>query len=178
MSHFAVSALGADRPGIVAGVTGVLVDVGCNLEDTSMTILRGHFAMMLVVAGPDDLSADRLEDALAPVAAELDLVMAVRAIADDVPTSPVGDDWVVSVYGADRPGIVHQVTRLLAERGVNVVDLSTKVIGDPDRPVYAMVLEVTLPKGTEPSDLEGDLRRLAEELGVECSLHPDEADIL
>jgi glycine cleavage system transcriptional repressor len=178
MAHFAVSALGADRPGIVAGVTGVLVDVGCNLEDTSMTILRGHFAMMLVVAGPDDLSAVRLEEALAPVAADLDLVMAVRAIDDDVPTSPVGDDWVVSVYGADRPGIVHQVTRLLAERGVNVVDLSTKVIGDPDRPVYAMVLEVTLPKGTEPGDLERDLRSLAGELGVECSLHPDEADIL
>jgi glycine cleavage system transcriptional repressor len=134
--------------------------------------------MMLVVAGPDDLTADRLEEALAPVAGELDLVMAVRAIDDDVPTSPVGDDWVVSVYGADRPGIVHRVTRLLAEQGVNVVDLSTKVIGEPETPVYAMVLEVTLPKGTEPSDLERDLGQLAEELGVECSLHPDEADIL
>lgn len=178
MTHFAVSALGADRPGIVAGVTGVLVDVGCNLEDTSMTILRGHFAMMLVVAGPGDLSADRLEEALAPVATELDLVMAVRAIDDDVPTSPVGDDWVVSVYGADRPGIVHQVTNLLAERGVNVVDLSTKVIGDPDRPVYAMVLEVTLPKGIDSAELDRDLRQLAGELGVECNLHPDEADIL
>src|SRR5438094_166616 len=51
--HFAVSAVGADRPGIVAAVTGAFLEHGCNLEDTSMTILRGHFAMMLVVAAPE-----------------------------------------------------------------------------------------------------------------------------
>ena len=52
MAHLAVSAIGSDRPGIVAAVTKVLLDQGCNLEDTSMSILRGHFAMMLVVAAP------------------------------------------------------------------------------------------------------------------------------
>ncbi len=64
MPHFAVSAVGVDRPGIVAAVTGVLVEQGCNLEDTSMSILRGHFAMMLLVAGPDGLTAEALEAAL------------------------------------------------------------------------------------------------------------------
>ena len=52
MARFAVSVFGRDRPGTVAAVTRVLADARCNLEDTSMTILRGHFAMMLVVAGP------------------------------------------------------------------------------------------------------------------------------
>ena len=55
MPHYAVTAVGADRPGIVAAVSGVLMEQGCNLEDTSMTILRGHFAVMLVLAAPDDL---------------------------------------------------------------------------------------------------------------------------
>ena len=67
MSHYAVTAIGADRPGIVAAVTGVLMEHGCNLEDTSMTILRGHFAMMLVVAGPQTSSASDLEAALSEV---------------------------------------------------------------------------------------------------------------
>jgi glycine cleavage system transcriptional repressor len=53
MLRFAVSVFGRDRPGIVAAVTRVLADAGCNLEDTSMTILRGHFAMMLVISGGD-----------------------------------------------------------------------------------------------------------------------------
>lgn len=176
--HFAVTAVGADRPGIVAAVTGALVEAGCNLEDTSMTILRGHFAMMLVVAAPAGIGAAELEGALRRPADALDLVLAVRAIDDGVPESPAGDEWVVSVYGADRPGIVHRVTALLADRGINIVDLSTRVIGEPERPVYAMILEVTLPASVQPGKLEADLTALAAELGVSCSLHPDEADIL
>ncbi len=176
--HYAVSAVGADRPGIVAAVTGTFLDHGCNLEDTSMTILRGHFAMMLVVAAPDGLAQETLESALAEPASAFDLVVAVRAIDDDVPVSPPGDAWTVSVYGSDRPGIVHRVALLLADAGVNIVDLSTRVIGDVARPVYAMILEVTLPKGTDAGDLQQRLGVLAGDLGVECSLHPSDADIL
>lgn len=178
MAHFALSAVGADRPGIVAAVTGVLVDHGCNLEDTSMSILRGHFAMMLIVAGPDGLDAATLEAALAGPAADLDLVVAVREVADEVPAAPTGEAWAVAVYGADRPGIVHRFTSLLAGWGVNVLDLSTRVIGEPDRPVYAMLLEVSLPAGVDGPALAGELESLARELGVECSAHPSEADIL
>ncbi|MGH9177709.1 MAG: glycine cleavage system protein R [Acidimicrobiales bacterium] len=178
MPHFALSAIGADRPGIVAAVTGALVAHGCNLEDTSMSILRGHFAMMLVVAGPDGLDAATLEEALAGPAAEMELVVAVRQIDDDVPTSPEGDEWAVAVYGADRPGIVHRFASLLAAAGVNIVDLTTRVIGEPGPPVYAMVLDVTLPDGLDPVDLARRLDELAAELGVDCSAHPSEADIL
>jgi glycine cleavage system transcriptional repressor len=178
MAHFAVSAVGRDRPGIVAAVTKVLVDHDCNLEDTSMSILRGHFAMMLVVAGPPPLDAAALEAALTDTTAGFDLVVAVRAIDDEVPDSPEGDAWTVAVYGADRPGIVHAVTDLLAGIGVNVTDLTTRVIGDAERPVYAMVLEVTLPSAVSPQDVAARLDEAAAGLGVECSLHPSEADIL
>ena len=141
MGHYAVSAVGADRPGIVAAVTGIFLENGCNLEDTSMSILRGHFAMMLVVAAPAGLTQEALERALAAPASDFELVVAVRAIDDDVPSSPEGESWTVSVYGADRPGIVHRVASLLADNGVNIVDLTTRVIGDAARPVYAMIDE-------------------------------------
>ena len=178
MPHYAVSAVGADRPGIVAAVTGAFVEHGCNLEDTSMTILRGHFAMMLIVAAPADVTTEELEGALAGAAAAFDLVVAVRPIDDSVPVSPEGDAWTVSVYGADQPGIVHRVTTTLASMGVNVVDLTTRVIGDDARPVYAMVLDVTVPAGVDPAELRRQLTDLAKDLGVDCSLHPSEADIL
>lgn len=178
MPHYAVSAVGVDRPGIVAAVTGALVGLGCNLEDTSMTILRGHFAMMLIVAAPAAVDAAALEAALARPAADLDLVVAVRQIDDTVPASPPGEPWTVSVYGADRPGIVHRVASVLAERQVNIVDLDTRVIGEPGPPVYAMLLDVTLPPGTDPAELSAALEAVAGELGIECSMHPAEADIL
>jgi glycine cleavage system transcriptional repressor len=178
VAHLAVSALGADRPGIVAAVTGVLVERGCNLEDTSMSILRGHFAMMLVVEAPATETPADLEAALATAAAEVDLVLAVRAIDDDVPESLEGSPWALSVYGADRPGIVHQIARVLAELGVNVVDLTTRVIGDADRPVYAMVLELTLPPAADPDAVRDRLGAVAGGLGVEWRLHQADADVL
>jgi glycine cleavage system transcriptional repressor len=84
MSRFAVSVFGRDRPGIVAALTRVLADAGCNLEDTSMTILRGHFAMMLVISGGAGIFAPDLEAALSPVADRLDLQLSVRPVSDDV----------------------------------------------------------------------------------------------
>ena len=178
MAHLAVTAIGADRPGIVAAVTGALVEQGCNLEDTSMSILRGHFSMMLVVAAPDGLGAPALEHALGNAAAEFDLVLAVRQIDDTVPESPAGDPWTLSVYGADQPGIVHRVTSLLAEENVNVVGLTTRVIGDPDRPVYAMVLDVTLPESVDSEHLSARLADVGGQLAVECTLHRADADVL
>jgi glycine cleavage system transcriptional repressor len=178
MSHVAITAVGADRPGIVAAVTGVLVEQGCNLEDSSMTILRGHFAMMLVVDMPPGLAAAELEAALGRPAAALDLVVTVRAIDEAVVTSPDGEAWMVSVYGADRPGIVHGVASKLADAGVNIVDLTTRVIGDPSRPVYAMLLDVTVPPGVDPDVICDELKALAAELHVDCSMHRADADIL
>src|SRR3954451_21270088 len=88
VAHFAVTAVGIDRPGIVAGVTGVLLEQGCNLEDTEMAVLRGHFAMMLVVAAPATITAPELEAALGAVASHLDLVVTVRPIEQAAPTAP------------------------------------------------------------------------------------------
>ena len=159
------------------------VELGCNLEDSSMTILRGQFAMMLVVDAPVGAGAADLRAGLAAAAQALDLVVTVRPAAE-----PGGDDagdagssaesWTVAVYGADHPGIVAGVATLLARRSVNIVDLSTRVAGAGDAPVYAMVLEVTLPVGADPVELGRALEATATELGVTCRLHPTDADIL
>ncbi len=177
MPRFAVSVFGVDRPGIVAAVTRVLADAGCNLEDSSMTILRGHFAMMLMVAAPPGLDAAGLELRLAPPVEHLDLQASVRPVSDEVTTAAVrGEPYLVAVYGADRPGLVARVSEVLAARDVNIVDLETRVIGEPE-PVYAMQFEVQVPPG-QAGQVEADLRAVARELGVEVSLHPDEADVL
>jgi glycine cleavage system transcriptional repressor len=171
----AVTALGADRPGIVAAVTGVLVDAGCNLEDTSMSILRGHFAMVLLVAGPDDVDAAALEARLVDATRDLDLVVSVRGVGPGA-SEDEGERWTVVVYGADHPGIVHGVTSALAEAGANVVDLTTRMTEG----IYAMVIEVALPTDgrlTGP-ELDRRLAAVAADLGVECTVHPSEADIL
>ncbi|MGH9189776.1 MAG: glycine cleavage system protein R [Acidimicrobiales bacterium] len=178
MAHFAVTAVGADRPGIVAAVAGVLMEQGGNLEDSSMTILGGHFAIMLIVDVPESASADSLGSALEGVAADLDLTVTVRPIAELASGPPAGSSWSVSVYGADRPGIVHAVTTLLASRSANIVDLSTRVVGEASAPTYVMLLEVSLADAGAAVELAAELEALAARLGVSASLNPSDADIL
>jgi glycine cleavage system transcriptional repressor len=178
LSRYSIAAIGADRPGIVAAVTGVLTERACNIEDTAMAILGGHFSMMLVVSGPTDLDAATLEAALSPVASELHLVTMVRAIDAAVALPEAGELWTVSVHGADHPGIVHGIAQALADMNVNVVDLATRVVPGDGGPAYVMVLDVTLPADVDGDALNARLETVGAELGVSCKAHESEADIL
>jgi glycine cleavage system transcriptional repressor len=169
-----VTVIGNDRPGIVASITKALFEEGCNLEDATSTILRGHFAMMLVVRVPQDLGAPALEGKLDDVGQGLGLVVTVRPVEEAAVEVP-SPTHMVAVYGADRPGIVYRVTELLAARGANVTDLTSRVIGSEDEPVYALMLEVEL---SDPRGAEQDLSRLQDELGIDISVHAIETDVL
>ena len=178
MPHVAVTAVGVDRPGIVAAVTGVLLRHGGNLEDTAMTRLGGHFAMVLVVEVPGDEDARALEAALAEDTATLGLTVTVRPIAEVEGADDVGSPWAVTVHGADRPGIVHRVTSLLAERGANIVDLATHQLTTDAGTGYVVLLSLLLPATTDPDALGAALDALAADLGVDVHLRPDDADLL
>lgn len=174
MSSTAITVIGNDQPGIVAAVTRALFDVGCNLEDVSSTILRGHFSMTMIAEAPPGVEPDGLEARLSAVASEMDLVVTVRPV-DDTPTAFAPPTHMVSVYGADKPGIVYRVTDALARLGVNITDLNSRLIGEETDPVYALQIEVQAPAG---SNLDEVLPPLREELGVDLSVHPIAADVL
>jgi glycine cleavage system transcriptional repressor len=170
----AVSVIGNDRPGIVAAVAGVLYELGCNLEDVSSTILRGHFAMMLIVRCPDNVGPTDVEAALQPVGDELEVVTAARPVQEaDLDVEP--PTHMVSVYGADRPGIVFKVAEALSRLHANITDLTSRVIGTEDQPVYAVMLEVVVPEDTS---IDEALSGLKDELQVDISVHPIDADVL
>lgn len=178
VSHLAISVVGRDGPGIVAALAGVLMEQGCNLEDGAMTILGGHFAMMMLVDAPPGLDGPGLEAALSVPSEQRGLAVSARSVSEVVVPEEAGEAWTVSVHGADHPGIVHQITASLAEAGANVVDMTTRVIGQPDEPVYVMVLDVLLPAAVDGAALEERLDGLSRELAVACVVHPAQPDIL
>jgi glycine cleavage system transcriptional repressor len=170
MPLVAITVVGVDRPGTLAALAGVLVEQGCNIEDSEMAVLRGYSAMMLVVAGPDGLAPEALEKALAT---ELDLSVMVRPIdlvapaeADEV------ESWSVSVHGAARPGIVYEVTRILARAGLNITGVKTRVHGPEARPELSLALEVSVPATVSGEEVAAELDTLAEGLNVACSMRP------
>ena len=176
--HLALSAIGRDRPGIVAHISGVLLEHSANVEDSQMTILRGHFAMMLVLAVPDDADRDLLASDLDAAAQRLGLeALSLRDVGDLTELGP-DPSHMVTVYGVDHPGIVHAAAIALAERDVDITDLNTRLLEEEGDSLYVLMMEVALPDGLEPDDLRRTLAGVGESEGVEVTLRELEQDAL
>lgn len=171
MQHFALTIVGRDRPGIVAQVTEILFNLGCNIADSSCSILGGQFAMILIIAHPTFTSRDSFGNAFQPLE-DADLTVALRVLKAGGELHPdlSGEICMISVYGADRPGIVYRVTKELAERQVNISDLNSKLVGSEERPVYVMMLETILPDSISEEEIKQVMAKLAAEMKVDINV--------
>ena len=175
--HLALSALGRDRPGIVAAVTAALLHHALNIEDSQMTILRGHFAMVLVVSGPDALDVDEVRHDIEDVGRELGLEAVSLAEVADAAGAPPEPTHIVAVYGADHPGIVHAAARAVADAEGNITDLNTRLSEEGGAALYVLMMEVaTAPDGVEA--LRAALEAVGRDEGVEVTLRELEHDEL
>jgi len=168
----AITVIGHDRPGIIAETTRILAGLGLNLEDSTMTLLRGHFAMMLICAG--EAGSAEIEESLAPMTEDGSLTVTVREVPEEGEHEAVGSTYVLTVHGGDRAGIVSTVASEVARVGGNITDLTTRLSGD----LYVLVAEVDLPADCDVKGLQAALRRAGDDLGVGVSLRLVESDEL
>jgi glycine cleavage system transcriptional repressor len=129
---------------------------------------------VLVVEVTEDAGA--LESALAAATAPLGLSVSVRPIDDVDDTADVGQPHFVSVHGADRPGIVHQVATVLADHGANIVDLGTHQLTTDAGTGYVVLLDVLVPGDADA--LRAALEATAAELGVDVTMRADDPDVI
>jgi len=170
MSSVLLSISGHDRPGIVCDVAESLLDLHANIEDSSMTALRGRFTMMLIVRLPEERSISDLKAALAELEQRTRLTVQSQTISDDEAAAPTLEpDHVITVHGADKAGIVHAVSEALSTLGVSVVDVSTQSRGTAQGDVYMMALEVAS-KG-QGEAMKVALDAVAKQIGVDVDLH-------
>ncbi|HYF26811.1 MAG TPA: ACT domain-containing protein [Baekduia sp.] len=174
MGQLAVFAMGPDRPGIVAALTGVLVAHGASIADSQMALLGGRSSIVLVVDPPHDVDLGLLEDDLGHIADDvgLDVVEVTRLGAPAA--APAGDPThLLTVYGIDHPGIVHAVTTELARRRVSITDLSTRRVEDGGgEPLAAMMLEVAVPAGTRDDEVAAMLEGVARAQDLDVVVRP------
>ena len=163
---YMLTVVGKDRPAIVARLTHALYEGGCNLGEASMMRLGGNFTIMLMVAFQG--SAKGLRELVAPVCESLGLQLHVDRIEGGLHRH-LEPDVRITVAGADRAGIVAQVTGALAEAGLNILNLESDVAGSESQPLYIMHIEGQAGEGIEA--LRSALAVVAGE-GIEVSLSP------
>ena len=177
MSHslekMMIAVFGHDRPGIVARVSLLLAEMGCNIEDATQTILHGRFAGMFVVQ-PVQESLDRGQ-ALRVLEGGFqgeDLTFWVSPMDEAAsPQSPqaLTDPFVITTIGPDQLGLVAGVTGVLARFGVNITALRANVKTE-DASQWVMIYEVDVPRSVDRGQFRETLYDTAQELGQRLSL--------
>lgn len=163
---FSLMLVAGDRPGIVADVTRVLYENNFNIEDSSSTLLQGFFAAIFIVRPESDMTECDIKNLFEELLEKKGVAVKVQRMIEPEKYSS-GEHHIISVYGSDKPGIVHKVAEYLSAEGINIVDLQTKVAGKDKSPIYIMVLEIVLPEGFNNPSWAEKLKSISSELGTD-----------
>lgn len=167
-----LSVLGNDRPGIIATVARTLMQLDCNIENVSQTILQTEFAGIFIVSMPPDLSLDVLQKDLQNALAAIDLQVHVKPLQQELSgfTATDIEPFVITTKGPDRIGLVARISEVIADYGVNVTNLQAVFKGGDDPGNNIMIYEVDIPTEIDQQAFYRSLREKAAELGLEISI--------
>ncbi len=171
MTKLVLTAVGDDRPGLVAALTSALAEADGNWLESELAGLAGKFAGIALVEVPDP---DALHTALARLAADGRLTVTLTP-AEEPPVPEGGQALHVFVMGNDRPGILREVSRALASRGVTIVHLETLTRHAPmsDGLLFEADADVRLPLGVSADEVRAALEGLSSELVVDFDTDPE-----
>ena len=167
-SYLVLTIIGDDKPGLVEQLAKVVADNSGNWLQSHMSQLAGKFAGILQVSVPD-ANAEQLIADLNKLSGSLKLV--IERVKPDAPTAPLRT-LVMNLVGNDRPGIIKEVSRVLARAGVNVEDLETECAPAPMSSDILFRANAVLKVATDTDldNLRKELERIADDLIVEIQL--------
>jgi glycine cleavage system regulatory protein len=169
MTSLVLTILAKDREGLVESLAAAVRSHGGNWLESRMVALAGQFAGLLRVVVPDD-RVEAVTDALRAIQGLDVLVRASRGVPEGPPPQIASLDLV----GPDRPGIVHEVTRVLAECRVSVEEIETRCVSAPmtGEPLFEARARLRLPSMTPIETVTAALEAIAADLMVAIKVAP------
>jgi len=166
-----LEAFGLDRVGIIAKLSEILATSNCNIEDSNISRLGQALTMMLLLRLPGGMAPNELLTRLEPVKKELNLQIEIAELNPEAVVSepPLKPHCRLTCHGADKIGIVHKVTKFLADQSINIIDMHTTVLRRA-KPEYIMELTLELPGYIDIDKLRQELGELGKELGIDIIL--------
>ena len=171
--RFIMTAFAKDRPGLVADITKVIYENGCNLEDTEMTQLEDEFVIMLLFTGESKDLMDQVEKDCRRLEKEKGISAFVRELGEET-FKPPKDTAIYSIHaeGADQAGIVYKISNFLARNSFNILKLLSRKIPSPQSgtPYYTVEIKIQVPKETSLDELEQGLSELGDQMHIEFNI--------
>ena len=172
MAHAILTAIGVDRAGLVDEVSRYIFDRGGNIEDSRMVNLRGQFALILLIEA-DDAALLSIRQSLPAFADTIGLRLTLADSTTAAGPLP-GIPFKLKTYSMDQPGIIHRVSDLLREFGVNIEDLAARQESAPfaGTPLFLMEMRLTIPPKVSISTLRSKLTSLCDSLNCDVDFEP------
>jgi len=172
--YVVLTGVGSDRPGLVDEVTAFLAEREINLEESRMAVLGGEFAMILLASGPEPALTD-LRQNLGQITRATGLEFSLKTTRPPSErTGSPGLPYRLLAQSLDHPGIVHEITRLLHARNVNIESMETHVRSAPvsGTPVFALEAQLSVPAETKATRLRVELEELADQFNLDIVFEP------
>ena len=166
MNNLIISAVGSDRPGIVSEISGVITSHGGNVEESRMSRLGSDFSIIMLVSIAPDWE-ESLELALKTITE-----LTITTKPTKLPQVSDGRQFRIDLSGADNEGIVKVLSKYLAEKSINILEMETHTSQAPvsGTPLFNLNAFVSIPNDVEEKLIQADLSQIAQDLGVEIQL--------
>ena len=168
-TSYIVTFIGDDRPGLVEQLSSAIESNGGNWHESRLSQLGGKFAGLILVSLPGD-SGPSLQADLSALSAS---GLSVRVTSTGERAAPVpGRDITLTVIGPDRPGIVREISRSLAQRQINVLEMDSQVNSAPmsAETIFSARIDSWISKTTDVDDLSDTLDEIANHMTLEIDL--------
>ena len=171
MNSLIISAVGSDRPGIVSEISGAITSHGGNIEKSRMTRLGSDFTIIMLVKVDTNWKES--------------LVLALQAIQQisiitkttESKTVITGENCQITLSGPDNEGIVKVLSKYLAGKFINILEMETHISNAPvtGTPLFNLLAIITIPDNIDLPEIQSDLTLIAQKLGVEIIVNQSES---
>jgi glycine cleavage system transcriptional repressor len=175
MKRYALTAIGPDRPGMAAAVTEVLNRHKCSIGDSNMMTINSEFSITLIMTLPKGKRITTILKDFKELEKSDHITVNINGLPPDKGTKSPLSDFMVTLHGKNRPGIIYRATKVLAGLGVNITNLESKAVSGKNSELYLLVIEAATPEGMELKKIEGKLKALAKTLKLKMEMKPIEA---
>ena len=179
MNSLIISAVGSDRPGIVSEISGVINSHGGNIEKSRMTRLGSDFTIIMLVT----VDPKWEESLVVALQAIKELSITIKGTEPNTVITgenyhvTTGENCQISLSGADNEGIVKVLSKYLAGKSINILEMETHISNAPvtGTPLFNLLAIITIPDNRDLAEIQSDLTLIAQKLGVEIIVNQSES---
>ncbi|MCW8880870.1 MAG: glycine cleavage system protein R [Sedimenticola sp.] len=173
-NYLVISALGKDRPGIVDALSKAILDFGCNISDSRMTVLGGEFAILLMVEGNWN-TLTKMEESIARIEEQLNLTIIAKRTEKRDCSNPFLP-YIVEVVSLDHPGIVHQLASFFSKRNINIENMATTSYAAPHTGtmMFSVHMTVGIPADIHIASLRDEFMEFCDAINLDAIIEPSQ----